>query len=197
MNRTLQIALPAAFFALATCTRAARQEAPPPAATPADAANFQAVYAVLQHPRCLNCHPAGDAPLQGEDSHLHHQNIERGATGEGVAGLSCTACHGNANKPDSYGANMPPGSAEGWRLPAAGAKLVFEGRSPRALCEQLRDPSRNGGKDYAQLVHHVTEAPLVLWGWAPGVGRKPVPTPHAEFVAAFKAWTDRGAPCPQ
>ena len=24
---------------------------------------------VIQHPRCVNCHPAGDRPMQGEDSH--------------------------------------------------------------------------------------------------------------------------------
>ena len=29
---------------------------------------FQDVYEVLQHPRCLNCHPSGDAPLQTDAS---------------------------------------------------------------------------------------------------------------------------------
>jgi hypothetical protein len=28
------------------------------------------------------------------------------------------------------------------------------------------------------------------------VGRTPVPVSHAEFIAAFKAWADAGAPCP-
>ncbi|RZM02756.1 MAG: hypothetical protein EOO88_56950, partial [Pedobacter sp.] len=32
---------------------------------------FEKVYMVLKSPRCMNCHPAGDIPLQGEDSHLH------------------------------------------------------------------------------------------------------------------------------
>ena len=190
----------AAALAAASCSHASKPE---PAAgstaaetAAADAKSFGMVYAVLQHPRCLNCHPAGDAPLQGDDSHAHQQNIQRGPDGNGPPGLSCTACHGLSNKPAAYGANMPPGSSEGWRLPKASMKLVFEGMAPRALCEQLRDPQRNGGKDLAGLVHHVTEAPLVLWGWDPGVGRKPVPTPHAEFVAAFKAWADKGGPCP-
>src|SRR2546428_9932466 len=33
-------------------------------------AAFLAAYPVFMHPRCLNCHPRGDAPLQGEDSHI-------------------------------------------------------------------------------------------------------------------------------
>src|SRR5271166_191968 len=35
---------------------------------------FLAAYKVFMHPRCMNCHPAGDAPFQGDDSHLHSQN---------------------------------------------------------------------------------------------------------------------------
>jgi hypothetical protein len=26
---------------------------------------------VLQHPRCLNCHPVGERPTQGDDGHPH------------------------------------------------------------------------------------------------------------------------------
>src|SRR6476660_2616760 len=32
---------------------------------------FMKVYKVLMSPRCMNCHPAGDAPLQGDDNHVH------------------------------------------------------------------------------------------------------------------------------
>jgi hypothetical protein len=32
---------------------------------------FMAVYEVLMSPRCMNCHPSGDVPLQGDDNHLH------------------------------------------------------------------------------------------------------------------------------
>ena len=34
-------------------------------------AAFLAAYKVFMHPRCMNCHPKGDAPLQGDDSHVH------------------------------------------------------------------------------------------------------------------------------
>src|SRR5262249_39436492 len=46
-------------------------------------AAFLDVYKVLTHPRCLNCHPSGDAPLQGDDSHPHLQNVQRGGDGKG------------------------------------------------------------------------------------------------------------------
>src|SRR5678815_5122536 len=32
---------------------------------------FMDVYKVLMSPRCMNCHPSGDVPLQGDDSHIH------------------------------------------------------------------------------------------------------------------------------
>ncbi|HYS82903.1 MAG TPA: Isoquinoline 1-oxidoreductase subunit [Anaeromyxobacteraceae bacterium] len=160
------------------------------------AASFETVKAVLQSPRCVNCHPVGDAPLQGDDSHVHLQNIQRGDHGSGVAGLSCAACHGRANPPASYGSHAPPGVSTEWRLPPADTKMIFQGLGARALCEQLKDPQRNGGKDMAHLIEHVSGDPLVLWGWSPGHGRKPVPIAHADFVAAFKAWAQAGAPCP-
>ncbi len=49
------------------------------AATKEDAARaaFLAAYPVFMHPRCLNCHPMAEAPLQGDDSHPHAQNVQR------------------------------------------------------------------------------------------------------------------------
>jgi len=158
-------------------------------------ASFETVRAVLQHPRCQNCHPAGDAPLQGDEGRVHHMNILRGPTGHGMAGAECTTCHGPANPPASYGANVPPGVSEGWHMPAPEMKLVFVGLTPRALCEQIKNPATNGGKDMAAMRKHL-DTPLVVWGWDPGFGRAPVPTPHAEFVAAWESWAEAGAPCP-
>jgi len=39
---------------------------------------FVEIGRVLTHPRCVNCHPAGDAPLAGDDSHLHQPPVVRG-----------------------------------------------------------------------------------------------------------------------
>jgi hypothetical protein len=168
--------------------------APPPARDPIAA--FESVRVVLQSARCVNCHPAGDAPLQGDDSHVHLQNVKRGPEGSGVGGLGCATCHGKANLPDSYGAHMPPWVSTGWHLPPPETKMVFADLDSTALCEQLKDPTRNGGKDIASLEEHISADPLVLWGWSPGYGRAPVPVPHAEFVSAFKVWAEAGAPCP-
>jgi hypothetical protein len=74
--------------------------------------------------------------------------------------------------------------------------MVFIGLTSGQLCRQLKDPRQNGGKNMAALVEHVSHDALVLWGWKPGAGRKPVPVPHAQFVARFKQWVAAGAPCP-
>jgi hypothetical protein len=166
------------------------------AARPDAVAAFETVRAVLQSPRCVNCHPAGDQPLQGDDSHVHLQFVQRGPEGRGVAGLSCSTCHGKENPPASYGEHMPPGVKTEWRLPPPENKMVFFGVSSKELCEQIKDPKRNGGKDSAALFHHMSEDAITLWGWAPGYGRKPVPISHDDFVRAFKTWQDAGEPCP-
>lgn len=80
-------------------------------------------------------------------------------------------------------------------MPPPETKMVFVGLGPRALCEQLKDPRRNGGRDLAALLEHLSD-PLVVWGWTPGYGRQPVSVSHAELVSAFKVWADGGAPCP-
>jgi hypothetical protein len=194
----------AVVIAALSCTHAqsppAREAATAAAASPPTVANgmiaFETVRSVLQSPRCVNCHPVGDQPTQGDDSHRHLQFVQRGPEGRGAVGLACATCHGKANPPDSYGEHMPPGVSTGWRLPPPQHRMVFAGLTTQALCRQLKDGKQNGGLTMAALVHHVSEDPLVLWGWSPGFGRKPVPVPHDEFVRAFKTWADAGAPCP-
>lgn len=156
---------------------------------------FGVVQKVLQHPRCQNCHIPGDAPLQFDQGVVHAQNVRRGPEGKGARGLACSACHSTQNPPASYGANMPPG-APNWQLPPPEHKMVFIGLSAGELCRGLKDQKENGGKDMAALLDHVSHDKLVLWGWDPGAGRKPVDVSHAEFVAAFRRWADAGAPCP-
>lgn len=175
-----------------------KQTVPSPGEKPDEAtgvAAFGTVRAVLQHPRCQNCHPAGDAPLQGNEGRVHAMNVQRGPTGHGMAGAECTTCHGPANPPSNYGLHVPPGNIKGWHMPKPEQKLVFVGVAPRALCEQIKDPARNGGMDMAALRTHL-EDPLVKWGWDPGYGREPVSTPYAEFIAAWETWAAAGAPCP-
>jgi len=150
---------------------------------------------VLQHPRCQNCHIPGDAPLQLDEGIPHRMNVLRGAEGKGAPGLACATCHDAQNPPASYGLHVPPG-APSWHLPPPDRKMVFINLTPAELCAAIKDPAKTGGKDLPAMLKHVTEDKLVLWGWNPGAGRKPVDVPHAEFVAAFKEWIDAGAPCP-
>jgi hypothetical protein len=185
------------FFAaagIAAAVAAVLASVPPPSEQEGLAA-FEKVRAVLQHPRCQNCHIPGDAPLQFDAGTTHAQNVLRGPDGKGSPALTCATCHGVANPPASYGAHMPPG-APNWHLPPPDQKMVFIGLSSGDLCRTIKDPKKNGGRDFAALDHHVAEDKLVLWGWSPGTGRAPVSIPHAEFVAAFRAWVAAGAPCP-
>ena len=199
MRKTIpSLLLIAAAGGLAAISMGGASAAPaaPPKAQEADALQaFAVVQKVLQHPRCQNCHIPGDAPLQFDDSRVHAQNVKRGPVGLGAPGLACATCHSTENPPASYGPHMPPG-APNWKLPPPEHKMVFIGRTGGAICRVLKDPQQNGGKDMEALLKHVSDDKLVLWGWNPGVGRAPVSTPHAEFVAAFRRWKDAGAPCP-
>jgi len=157
-------------------------------------AAFETVRAVLQHPRCQNCHIPGDAPLQFDDGRPHTMGVLRGSEGKGAPGLACATCHGVANLPSSYGPHVPPG-APTWHLPPPERKMVFIGVPSGELCRRLKDEKQNGGKSLDALLHHMAEDKLVLWGWSPGVGRAAVPVPHDELVAKLKLWIAAGAPC--
>jgi hypothetical protein len=159
----------------------------------AGARAFLEAYKVFMHPRCMNCHPSGDMPLQGDDSHPHAQNVKRGPDGKGLYALKCANCHQDANLP---GENMPPGNPN-WHLPKPEMPLVFQGKSPSELARQLKDPKQNGGKTMDQLLQHVSEDKLVLTGWDPGDGRTKPPLMHEEFVAKMRQWIEKGAAVPE
>jgi hypothetical protein len=150
---------------------------------------FQEAGKVILHPRCVNCHPAGDRPLQGDDGHPHQPLVVRGADGHGAPGLECTTCHHDAN----FDPARVPGHAN-WHL--APLSMAWEGQSLGAVCEQIKDRSRNGNMDLEAIAHHMSEDPLVGTGWNPGAGRAPVPGTQAGFGALIRAWIETGAACP-
>ncbi|MES2648173.1 MAG: hypothetical protein V4717_14955 [Bacteroidota bacterium] len=152
---------------------------------------FASVYKVLMSPRCMNCHPAGDVPLQGDDSHIHTMLPKRGKDGKGLYALKCTNCHQPANAP---GIHTPPGNPK-WALPPADMKMVFQGRTARQLAMQIMDYNRNGHKNKAQLLEHASDT-LVKAGWQMGEGRKPPPLSYPEFVAAWNKWIEKGGYAP-
>ena len=166
--------------------------AAPAQAQPADgnaASNlFGEIATVLRHPRCLNCHVSGDAPRQGDDRHIHLQNVVRGPDGRGFVTLRCNACHQDTN---TAGGAVP--GAPHWGLPPR--SMAWEGLPDAALCRALVDPKKNGGRTLAQLVVHMSTDPLVQYAWNAG-GRTPPPIAQDPFHDLFRRWVAAGAPCP-
>lgn len=158
-------------------------------AAEADSALFAPVATVLRHPRCMNCHPRDERPRQGDDEHKHLQNIVRGEDNMGFVNGRCPACHRDENNKHS---GVP--GAPNWHL--APLSMGWKGLSDAELCTALKDETKNGGKSVAELVQHMANDKLVLWGWAPGGTRAPVSTPHSQFVTELRAWQTAGAPCP-
>jgi hypothetical protein len=144
---------------------------------------------VLLHPRCSNCHPNGDVPLQGIDRQLHQPPVVRGPENYGVVGMECPGCHQDRNLEQ---ARVP--GAPNWHL--APREMAWVGQTPRHICEQMKDSSRNGGKSLAQIVEHNAHDELVGWGWHPGHDREPAPGTQAQFGALIEAWVKTGAECP-
>lgn len=144
---------------------------------------------VIQSPRCLNCHPNGDRPTQGNDMHLHVPMAVRGADNKGAIGLRCMTCH--------QGANFEPSGVPGhplWEL--APRSMAWQTKSLGEICAQLKDPARNGGKTLPAIHEHMAHDSLVGWGWNPGGTRAPAPGTQARLGQLIEAWIANGAACP-
>jgi hypothetical protein len=164
------------------------------------AARSRALFAeaakVITSPRCMNCHPAGDNPSQGDNEHVHKPAAFRGEAGVGVPGLPCAACHTDKNFPLSVGEasyQSIPGHPR-WGL--APIEMAWQGKSPDQICRQIKDPAHNGGRSLALLQEHMAKDDLVGWAWHPGPGRRPAPGTQEEFGVIIAAWTESGAECP-
>ena len=153
------------------------------------AAIFAELGKVLTHPRCVNCHPAGDHPRQGDMGRLHQPPVERGADGHGLAAMRCSSCHLQHN----FDAARVPGNPQ-WHL--APREMTWEGKTLGEICAQIKDRERNGGRSLDELVDHVGTDTLVGWAWAPGFGREPAPGTQAQAGALLAAWVKSGAVCP-
>ena len=153
------------------------------------AAMFTELGKVLTHPRCVNCHPAGDHPHQGELGRLHQPPVQRGIDGHGSAAMRCSICHQNAN----FDPGRVPGHPE-WHL--APREMAWENKTVGEICIQIKDPARNGGRKVEDLIHHIGEDTLVGWAWAPGYGRAPAPGTQKDAGALVEAWVRTGAICP-
>jgi hypothetical protein len=150
---------------------------------------FTELGKVLTHPRCVNCHPAGDHPRQGEEGRPHQPPVARGADGHGLPALRCQVCHQHAN----FEPARVPGHPE-WHL--APRSMAWEGKTLNEICVQIKDRERNGGRSVEELIHHIGTDTLVGWAWKPGFGRRPAPGTQQQAGALVEAWVKTGAACP-
>jgi hypothetical protein len=105
----------------------------------------------------------------------------------GVAGMVCITCHNAANF------RNVPGHPR-WHL--APAEMAWEGKSLTAICDQIKDRERNGGKTLAELGAHMANDALVAYGWHPPAHLEPAPGDQQRFGQLFHAWLEAGAHCP-
>ena len=158
------------------------------------AALFDEMAKVIEHPRCMNCHPRDDSPRQGDGIAMHEPPVVRGGEGGmGVPGMQCTTCHGPENVAFVGAEGAIPGH-EVWHLPPV--SMGWIGLSTPEICARIKDPGRNGGRDLAAILEHHAEDGLVGWAWHPGKGRAPAPGSQQAFGALTEAWIETGAHCP-
>ncbi|NNE25818.1 MAG: hypothetical protein HKN09_03150 [Saprospiraceae bacterium] len=160
--------------------------------TPEEA--FDLMMKVLMSPRCLNCHPSGDRPTQGDDLHIHYYNVQRGPNNRGAGIQQCQSCHQNSN---NYYTGVP--GASNWHL--APKSMGWQGLTKIEIAKIILDQSKNGGIGLDSLVTHLTNDSKVLWAFDPGINQEGVPRslpPVAKetYIEAVKIWAENGAPIP-
>jgi hypothetical protein len=149
---------------------------------------FSEAAKVIMNPRCMNCHPVDDRPTQGNDLHPHLPPVARGAG-------PCQTCHTARNYTLMERATYRsiPGHP---RWDVAPIEMAWQGKSVGEICQQLKDPQRNGGRNLELLHEHLAKDDIVAWGWQPGEGRDPVPGTQERLGELVRAWIDSGAVCP-
>ena len=165
-------------------------------------AAWDRIHDVASHPRCLNCHVGEDEiPLWGtvaQPDRPHGMAIVAGDSRIGTAGLSCRTCHQTSTRPNRV-EHAAPHTGMDWQL--APVDFQWVGRTSAEICQQMRDPDRNGGRDAAGLVEHILhDAELIgfiTWSFDPGAGRAPAPGSLQSHLEDMAIWTAAGMPCPQ
>ncbi len=177
---------------------------PPESASEAEGLEAWArIYEVASHPRCSNCHtgesdhPMWSGPSYGQ-ARPHGMNIRAGESRMGVEYIPCQACHTTMSE-DWENANAMPHTAPRvpmfWQL--APVEADWFGRSSIEICEQLRDPELNGGRDTMALAEHLDHDLILHWAWNPGGNREPAPYSLQEHVDDILIWGVAGMPCPE
>lgn len=159
---------------------------------------FARIYEVASHPRCSNCHvgaenrPMWSGPSYGK-TRPHGMNIDAGESRIGAETLLCSTCHARREEGLNDTPHAAPQVAADWRL--APVEAAWFGRTAPEVCAQLRDPERNGGRDFVDLARHLDHDVILHWAWSPGGGREPAPYSLQEHVNDVLAWGAAGFPC--
>ena len=161
------------------------------------------IYGVLSHPRCINCHVGADNTPRwrteaSNDDRVHGMAINAGPDRIGSETILCNACHQVSRKPNTV-PHSAPHTGMVWRL----APVDFEwvDKPSGDICNQVRDPSRNGGRDGPGLIEHILHdadvVGFITWGFDPGPGRAPPPGSLQSHFDDMATWVAAGSPCPE
>ncbi len=166
-------------------------------------ANWARFYEVASHPRCSNCHVGADnrpmwsGPSYGK-TRFHGMNIVADESRIGGETLMCSTCHITLPEAASNANATPhtaPRVAANWML--APVEAEWFGKSSAYICNQLKDPARNGDRTIREVAAHLDHDVILRWAWNPGGGREPAPYSLQETMDSLMKWAAAGAPCPQ
>ena len=103
------------------------------------AAYFVEAGRVLQHPRCLNCHPKERMPTQGDDLHAHVPMMQADANRSRCAGapVQYLPSTGERCRPSLPSLASMPGHPHWGSRPH---RWRGKGASLPEICEQVKDP---------------------------------------------------------
>jgi Cytochrome c554 and c-prime len=125
---------------------------------------FAEVAKVLTHPRCLNCHPAGDRPTQENDVHPHKPFVLRD--------VPCVTCHTDRNftlhERASY--QSIPGHPH-WMM--APIEMAWQGKSIGEICHNSKIAIATAGA----IWRCCTNISLTMTWWLGDGSRAPVASP--------------------
>lgn len=161
-------------------------------------AAWSRIYEVASHPRCSNCHVGADnipmwsGPTYGK-TRAHGMNINAGESRIGAEFVACSTCHALREAGLNDVPHAAPQVAMDWML--APVEAEWFGKSSVEICNQLRDPERNGDRDHLALASHLDHDLILHWAWNPGGGREPAPYSLQEHVNDVLAWGVAGFPC--
>ena len=157
---------------------------------------FNEVAKVVTHPRCMNCHPAGEHPTQGNDQHEHMPPTCAARPASASPGVLLGLPH----REELHAGRHRRDATRAFRAIRAGSsrRSRWRGRASRSArsASSSRTRSATAARSLALLHEHFAKDDLVAWGWAPGEGREPAPGTQQQLGELAQAWIDTGAECP-